>query len=120
MLDRLRDGEVYRRLEELGAQLGAGLLASAAAAGVPMALNRVGSMLTPFLGVETVTDYAGARAADPALFRAVHAAWLSGGVFWPPSQFEAGFLSTAHSDADLERVVAGFAAGLRHIVTAPV
>ncbi|GAC1340734.1 MAG: glutamate-1-semialdehyde 2,1-aminomutase [Candidatus Dormibacteria bacterium] len=119
-LDWLREHDAYTTLERLGAQLAGGLRDAAEREGIPVAVNRVGSMLTPFLGVETVTDYAGARAADPALFRAVHAAWLSGGVFWPPSQFEAGFLSTAHTDADLERVVAGFAAGLRHIVTAPV
>jgi len=117
-LDTLRTGDAYARLEVLGTRLAEGLLDAAARAGVPVAVNRVGSMLTPFVGVEVVTDYAGARAADADRFRAVHGAWLSGGVFWPPSQFESAFLSTAHRDEDLERVVAAFAAGLRSPVAA--
>ena len=112
VLDALTDGDVYARLERAGARLGAGLSAAAEEAGVPCALNRVGSMLTPFLGVEEVHDYQGARRCDPRLFAAVHAAWTQGGVLWPPSQFEAAFLSTVHSDADLDRCVERFAAGL--------
>lgn len=119
-LDSLRGDEAYLRLERLGAELAAGLLAGAMQAGYPVAVNRVGSMLTPFLGVETVTDYAAARAADAERFRALHAAWLAGGVFWPPSQFESAFLSTAHRSADLDQVVSAFAAGLRGAVTARV
>jgi glutamate-1-semialdehyde 2,1-aminomutase len=70
-------------------------------------------MLTPFLGVDAVRDYDGARRADTTRFARVHAAWLDAGVLWPPSQFEAAFLSTAHSDADVDRVVDAFAAALR-------
>lgn len=112
-LDALHGGDAYAQLERLSAQLAEGLLDAAAHAGVPVAVNRVGSMFTPFVGVESVTDYAGARQADAERFRHIHAAWLAGGVFWPPSQFESAFLSTAHSGADLERVVSAFAAGLR-------
>ena len=112
-LDVLREGEAYTVLERLGAQLAAGLAAAAEEAGVACAVNRVGSMLTAFLGVETVNDYAGARAADRALFAHVHRRLLDGGVFWPPSQFEAAFLSTAHHEADVDRAVAAFAAALR-------
>jgi glutamate-1-semialdehyde 2,1-aminomutase len=111
-LDELRDGAAHARLEALGGRLAAGLAAAAEERGVPCAVNRVGSMLTPFLGVTEVGDYAQARAADAALFRAVHAAWLRGGVFWPPSQFEAGFLSTAHGDAEVDRTIEVFAAAL--------
>ncbi len=113
VLDELATGEAYRRLEAAGAELAAGLGQGAAAAGVPCAVNRAGSMLTPFVGVETVDDYAQASAADTGAFARVHHAWRDHGVLWPPSQFEAGFLSTAHTAADLERAVAGFAAGLR-------
>ena len=112
-LDVLRDGAAYVELERLGARLGAGLAAAAEEAGVACAVNRAGSMLTPFLGVEAVRDYEGARRADTVRFAAMHRAWLDGGVFWPPSQFEAAFLSTAHTDADVDRVVAVFAAALR-------
>jgi glutamate-1-semialdehyde 2,1-aminomutase len=111
-LDALRDGAAYARLEALGARLGAGLAAAAEESGTVCAVNRVGSMLTPFLGVEVVTDYAAARGADAAAFRRVHAAWLEGGVFWPPSQFEAGFLSIAHGEAEIDRAVEIFAAAL--------
>jgi len=109
-LDALRDGAAYARLEALGARLASGLAAAAEERGVPCAVNRVGSMLTPFLGVGSVTDYAAARGADLDGFRRLHAAWLEGGVLWPPSQFEAGFLSTAHGEEEVDRAVEIFAA----------
>ena len=111
-LDALRDGDAYATLERLGARLAAGLAASAEAAGVPCAVNRAGSMLTPFLGVDAVSDYDDARRADRELFARAHAAWLEAGVLWPPSQYEAAFLSTAHTDADVDRAVEAFAAVL--------
>jgi glutamate-1-semialdehyde 2,1-aminomutase len=114
-LDALRDGSAYERLEHLGARLAAGLAAAAEDAGVPAAVNRVGSMLTPFLGIDRVENYEDAKRADAALFARLHAAWLEGGVFWPPSQFEAAFLSTAHSDADVDQVVHIAAATLSEI-----
>ena len=113
VLDVLGRGEAYAVLERLGARLGAGLAAAAEEHGIACAVNRVGSMLTPFLGVEKVVDFASARQADRARFARVHLAWLEAGVFWPPSQFEAGFLSTAHTDADVDRTVEVFAAALR-------
>jgi glutamate-1-semialdehyde 2,1-aminomutase len=70
-------------------------------------------MVTPFIGVEVVDDYAQAGAADTAAFARVHRAWREHAVLWPPSQFEAAFLSTAHTTADLERAIAGFGSGLR-------
>ena len=112
VLDSL-DGAAYAALERLGARLGAGLAAAAESVGVPCAVNRVGSMLTPFLGVEVVADYDAARHADRERFAAAHRAWLQGGVFWPPSQFESAFLSTAHGDAEVDRVVEVFAQALR-------
>jgi glutamate-1-semialdehyde 2,1-aminomutase len=113
VLDRLRDGSAYAVLEGLGARLGKGLEVAAVEAGVPCAVNRVGSMLTPFLGVDEVHDFATARQASTRLFAAAHRAWLQAGVLWPPSQFEAAFLSTAHDGADIDRAVAAFAEGLR-------
>jgi glutamate-1-semialdehyde 2,1-aminomutase len=112
-LDALRDGTAYSHLERLGAHMAAGMAAAAEEAGIVCAVNRVGSMLTPFLGVEQVADYQDAKRADTARFAALHAAWLDAGVFWPPSQFEAAFLSTAHTDDDVDRVVTTFAAALR-------
>jgi glutamate-1-semialdehyde 2,1-aminomutase len=112
-LDVLRTTDAYDKLERLGARLAAGLAAVAEDAGVPCTVHRAGSMLTPFLGVAQVEDYEGAKRADTARFATVHATWLDGGVFWPPSQFEAAFLSTAHADADVDRVVELFAEALR-------
>jgi len=113
VLDVLRDGRAYDTLERLGARLAAGFAAAAEDAGVSCAVNRVGSMLTPFLGVDSVSDFDGARRADTSRFAAVHAAWLDAGVFWPPSQYEAAFLSTAHTEADVDRVIEGFLGALR-------
>ena len=112
VLDRLRDGAAYERLESLGARLGDGLAAAAAAAGVPCAVNRAGSMLTAFVGVEQVTDFASARRCPRELFARVHREWLEAGILWPPSPFECGFVSTAHEEADIDRAVAAFAASL--------
>jgi glutamate-1-semialdehyde 2,1-aminomutase len=113
VLDELASGTVYQVLEELGADLAAGLAGAAAAAGVPCAVNRAGSMLTPFVGVADVDDYATASTADTAAFARVHRAWRREAVLWPPSQYEAAFLSTAHSGVDLDRAVSGFSNGLR-------
>jgi glutamate-1-semialdehyde 2,1-aminomutase len=112
-LDALRDGAAYTQLEQRGARMAAGFAAAAEEAGVPCAVNRVGSMLTPFLGVDSVHDFESARRADAAHFARLHARWLDAGVFWPPSQFEAAFLSTAHADEDVDRVVASFAESMR-------
>jgi glutamate-1-semialdehyde 2,1-aminomutase len=112
VLDALRDGSPYQRLEALGSRLERGLAAAADDAGVECAINRVGSMLTPFLGVSEVIDFATARTADAALFATLHAAWLAQGILWPPSQFEAGFISTAHSEADIDRTVTCFSGAL--------
>jgi glutamate-1-semialdehyde 2,1-aminomutase len=113
VLDRLRDGAVYGRLEELGGRFEAGLCAAVLAAGVPAAVNRVGSMLTVFLGETAVKDFAGARRCRADLFAALHRAWLDAGVLWPPSQLECGFISLAHSESDIDRAVAAFATSLR-------
>jgi glutamate-1-semialdehyde 2,1-aminomutase len=94
----------YERLEELGALAEAELSAAAAAAGVPACVNRVGSMLTLFLGVEEVRDHAGARRADTGRFGRFFRGMLEEGIYLPPSQFEAFFLSLAHREADIERV----------------
>jgi glutamate-1-semialdehyde 2,1-aminomutase len=112
-LDALGEGTAHAQLERLGARMASGFAAAAEEAGVACAVNRVGSMLTPFLGVDAVRDYADARRADTVRFAHLHAAWLDAGVFWPPSQFEAAFLSTAHSEADVDRVVTAFSAALR-------
>ena len=93
---------VYSRLEESGALLEAGLVAGAKAAGVPLTVNRVGSMLTAFFTDAPVTDYASAKRSDTARYGRFFHAMLDGGVFLAASQFEAAFVSLAHGASDLE------------------
>jgi glutamate-1-semialdehyde 2,1-aminomutase len=112
-LDRLRDGDAYARLESLGGALADGLAQASAEAGVPCAVNRVGSMLTIFPGVEAVRDLEDARSVAREDFATLHAAWLDAGILWPPSQFESAFLSTAHTLEDVRRVCAVTAQALR-------
>ena len=113
VLDRLRGGDAYTRLEALGGRLGDGLRTAAVAASIPCAVNRVGSMLTVFLGVERVDDYDDARRSDLEAFARIHRAWRDAGVLWPPSQFEAAFLSTAHEATDIDRAISAFAGAIR-------
>ena len=100
-LARLRDREVYRRLEALGSELERGLRDAAAKANVPLTVNRVGSMLTAFFCDGAVTDYASAKRADTKRYARYFHAMLERGVFLAPSQFEAAFVSLAHTDADI-------------------
>jgi len=91
----------YERLEALGARVERDVTAAAAAAGVPVMVNRVGSMLTVFFTEGPVTDYASAKRADTARYARYFHAMLEGGVFLAASQFEAAFVSLAHGEADL-------------------
>ena len=96
----------YERLEHLGRRLGEGLAGAARAAGIPHVVNRVGSMFTLFFTAGPVTDYASAKTADTARFGEYFRRMREKGVFLPPSQFEAAFVSLAHTDEDVEQIVA--------------
>jgi glutamate-1-semialdehyde 2,1-aminomutase len=98
----LRDPAVYDRLERLGAQLEDGLRDAARKAGIALTVNRVGSMLTGFFCEGPVTDYASARRADTTRYARYFHAMLERGVFLAPSQFEAAFVSAAHTETDLD------------------
>jgi glutamate-1-semialdehyde 2,1-aminomutase len=100
-----RDPGLYTRLDRLTEQLAGRLLEEAGRAGVPVTLNRRGSMFTVFFTSRPVTDYASAKTSDTAAFSAFFRAMLEAGVYLPPSQFEAAFVSTAHTDADVEATV---------------
>jgi glutamate-1-semialdehyde 2,1-aminomutase len=102
---KLMTPAAYARLEEMGAKLQAGLAEAAKGAGVPVQVNRVGSMLTVFFSEKPVFDAASARGANTKRFGAFFHAMLEGGVYLPPSQFEAMFLSTAHTEQDLEHTL---------------
>jgi glutamate-1-semialdehyde 2,1-aminomutase len=103
MQRELRQPGVYARLEELGAALGALFAEECVAAGVPATVNRVGSVVTAFYQPGPVTNYEDAKRSDTARFARVHARLLEGGVLLAPSQFEAAFVSLAHSKDDLAR-----------------
>jgi glutamate-1-semialdehyde 2,1-aminomutase len=103
-LESISDG--YTRLEALGARAESGLRKALAATGKPGCVNRVGSMLTLFLGVERVRDFASATAAATDSFARFFRGMLAEGVYLPPSQFEAMFLSLAHSEDDIDRLTA--------------
>ncbi len=102
-LETLRDTpDAYTRLDALGAAAERVLGDALRATGVPGCVNRVGSMLTLFLGVETVDSLASAQCADTARYGRFFHGMLAEGVFLPPSQFEAMFLSLAHGEDDVD------------------
>ncbi len=100
-LAELRKPDVYRRLDALGGELERGLRSAADQARVPLTVNRVGSMLTGFFCEGPVTDYASAKRADTKRYARYFHEMLARGVFQAPSQFEAAFVSLAHTDADI-------------------
>jgi glutamate-1-semialdehyde 2,1-aminomutase len=104
-LEALEDGQVYADLEPKAARLEAGLRVGAAEVGVPVTVNRVASMLTAFFTDGPVRDYATARRSDTGRYAAFFRAMLDRGIALAPSQFEAAFLSAAHTDADVEQTV---------------
>jgi glutamate-1-semialdehyde 2,1-aminomutase len=103
---------VYERLDNLGKRLADGLAAAAKAAGVPHTVNRIGSMVTMFFTATPVTDYATAKTSDTARFATFFRNMRERGVFLPPSQFEAMFVSLAHTDEDVDQVIAAAKASL--------
>jgi len=102
----LLDETVYRRLEQTGAALQRGLTDLLARHGILGVVQRVGSMLTLFFSVDCVVDYASACRADRAKFASWHKGLLERGVYWPPSQLEAAFISAAHGQTEVERTLA--------------
>ena len=104
-LQALQDPVLYMRLEVTAIQLEDGLRRAAESAEVPVRINRAGSILTPFFTDSPVTDYASAKRSDTARFAGYFRGMLSRGVFMAPSQFEAMFVSAAHTDDDIRRTI---------------
>jgi glutamate-1-semialdehyde 2,1-aminomutase len=104
-LKALAEPGVYQRLEERSARLAAGLRAAAEAARTPVFQTRVGSMFCTFFSAERVVDYASAKRSDSNKYALFFRTMLAGGVYLAPSQFEAGFLSLAHSEQDIDRTI---------------
>jgi glutamate-1-semialdehyde 2,1-aminomutase len=104
-LRALDEPGIYDRLEATGAALEAGLLDAARSAGVPLAVNRVGSLLTPFFTAGPVNGYAEATGSDTERFAAFHRAMLDAGIYLPPSQFEAWFVSASHGEPEVAATI---------------
>lgn len=101
-----RDGDaLYPRLDTLTARLSEGLDAVAREAGVPFWGNRMGSMFTGFFNPGPVTDYASATRSDTERFGRYFRGMLERGIYLAPSQYETGFVSTAHTEADIDRTL---------------
>ena len=112
-LQELLDGDAYKKLEERGAQLAAGMRDVAKSAGVPVQFNQCGSMFCGYFTSQPVHNVADAMHSDRERFKKFFHGMIEEGVYFAPSQFEAGFLSTAHSAADIEKTVSAAAKVLR-------
>ncbi len=105
-LEILKNPGVYNSLDRKAAALENGLMESARQAGVELNVNRVGSMFSAFFTGSKVKDHAGACSSNTGYFRNFFQSMLENGVYIAPSQYEAAFVSTAHSDVDIGRTLA--------------
>jgi glutamate-1-semialdehyde 2,1-aminomutase len=105
-LTELSRKRVYRELNAKADYLAEGLAKAFRSSGIPSYTNRVGSMGTTFFQRGPVTDYASAKKSDTKRYARYFHGLLSRGVYVAPSQFEAGFVSLAHTKRDLDRTIA--------------
>jgi glutamate-1-semialdehyde 2,1-aminomutase len=115
-LDRLTP-RLYAGLAALGKRLAAGLADAAREAGVALHVNAFGSILTPFFTDRPVHDYHSATRANTEQYARFFRGMLARGVYPPPSQFEAWFLSAAHTSADVEKTIAAAREAMRGVGT---
>jgi glutamate-1-semialdehyde 2,1-aminomutase len=96
---------VYRQLEHKASDLAEGIGKAATKAGISLQISRVSSLLTVFFTGGLVTDYESAKQASTLQFNKFFHSLLAEGIYWPPSQFEAAFISSAHTDEDIQLTV---------------
>jgi glutamate-1-semialdehyde 2,1-aminomutase len=96
---------LYKEMEAAGAELEKSFLEAAQRASVPLQINRVGSLFTPFFAHNPITDYKSALLADTKMYAKFFQAMLARGIYPPPSQFEAWFLSAAHTERHIEQTI---------------
>jgi glutamate-1-semialdehyde 2,1-aminomutase len=108
MLRRIEQENPYPKLEALGARLERGLTASPS-----VRVNRVGSMFTVFFTTQDVVDFDTAKTCDIPRFNTHFHSMLRQGIYLAPSQFEAAFISAAHTEADIDRTIAAFVRVIR-------
>ena len=115
MVTMLRHSGIYEQLEQTTSRLVSGLLALCREAGVPATANQVGSMFTLFFSGAPVTDYASAKRSDTAYFGRFFRGLLDRGVYLPPSQFEAAFVSAVHGGDIIDATLSAARAVLQSI-----
>ncbi len=113
-LDQLSP-KLYASLAALTRRLAAGLADAARDAGVALQVNAIGSVLTPFFTDRPVRDYKSATSADTAQYARFFRGLITRGVYPPPSQFEAWFLSSAHTQKDVDKTIAAARAAMRDV-----
>lgn len=111
------DQTTYERLEQLGSRLESGFREAARRAGVPVQFNRCGSMFCAYFTSEPVRNLDDAMRSDRERFARFFRAMLEAGVYIAPSQFEAGFISTAHTEEDIDQTLAAAANALQALGT---
>jgi glutamate-1-semialdehyde 2,1-aminomutase len=102
----LQEQPPYARLEKLSARLATGLCQAAEAAGVPHTLARVGSMMTLFFGSSPITDWPSASRCDTDRYARYFWGMMDRGIYLPCSQYEALFVSAAHTEDDIDETIA--------------
>jgi len=110
--------KLYRDLAARGSMLAAGLAQAAREAGVAVQVNAFGSLLTPFFTSTPVRDYQSALAANTTAYGAFFRGMLKRGVYPPPSQFEAWFLSAAHTDLHVRKTIAAARNAMKDVAKA--
>jgi glutamate-1-semialdehyde 2,1-aminomutase len=114
-LEELMSDDAYTKLEQYGAELELGMREAAKSAGVPVQFNRCGSMFCGYFTSEPVHNLADAMKSDRERFKKYFHGMLEEGIYVAPSQFEAGFVSTAHSAADIDKTVKAAAKVMKQI-----
>ena len=114
-LEELQSGGIYARLAELAEQLAAGFRLAAKRAGIAVQLNSCGSMFCAYFTERPVHNLADAMHSDRARFAKYFHRMLAQGIYQAPSQFEAGFLSAAHTPEDVDKTVAAAAAAMKDL-----
>jgi glutamate-1-semialdehyde 2,1-aminomutase len=118
-LNELSKPGLFERLNALAGNLVAGLQKALEDTGVAAQMNSIGSLSTVFFTPQPVTDYAGAKRSDTKRYARFFRDMLQRGIFLAPSQFEAAFISAAHTSADIDRTVSAAAEVLRGIASQP-
>lgn len=106
---------IYESLEKKGSEIEAGARAIISKHSYPVSFNRVGSMFTVFFTGKDVTDFSSASFSDREKFAQYFGSMLEDGIYMPPSQFEAAFISTAHNDADIEKTITAIEVAMRKV-----